>query len=105
MISIGIQENPEPNVSNHSSLLPPAESLASLFWIHLPPPTDGPSQWPLVRQPGHLLLRNAGTAVSAKDGPTDEEDLDGDDDEPAKNGQGWMLPINVSFNPVLEIVS
>ena len=22
---------------------------------------------------GHLLLRNAGTAVSAKDGPTDEE--------------------------------
>ena len=24
---------------------------------------------------GHLLLRNAGTAVSAKDGPTDEEGL------------------------------
>ena len=48
---------------------PWVSSRASLFWIHLPPRSH-PSQWPLDR-PAHLLLRNAGTAVSAKDGPTD----------------------------------
>ena len=42
---------------------------------------------------GHLLLRNAGTAVSAKDGPTDEEgrgyheDEDDEDESPTDDNE------------------
>ena len=58
-----------PDVSMGIQRYPWVSSRASLFWIHLPLRSH-PSQWPLDR-PAHLLLRNAGTAVSAKDGPTD----------------------------------